>query len=265
MSEGFKVWNLLDQEFLNHNPQVAAAAVAATVFLGASIAYRLKAPTANFSTVDDQALVPSDKLGIRNILELPGEFIQGLSKDIIGHHYKEYLPLLIFIFLWTLTNNLLGVLPGFGSATDNLNVTLSMGVVVFVYYNVMGFKIHGLKYLEHYTGHLHGALLLFLGPLMFVIELISNAVRPVTLGIRLRTNIFADHTVYGIISGLFKSLAQFMGEKFGILGEIAGHALAVVGPIPIVLLGLLVCIIQAFVFTMLTVIYVGMATAHDEH
>jgi F-type H+-transporting ATPase subunit a len=152
--------------------------------------------------------------------------------------------------------------------TDNdgfLNSTLSMGLVVFVYYNIMGFKAHGFKYLEHYTGHLHGVLLLLLGPLMFVIELISNAVRPVTLGIRLRTNIFADHTVYGIISGLFKDLAHFLNDSFGVIGGAIGHLLALVGPIPIVILGLLVCIIQAFVFTMLTIIYMGMATAHEDH
>jgi F-type H+-transporting ATPase subunit a len=265
MAEGFKVWNLLGNEYLNHHPQVAAAAIAGALFLGVSVAYRLKAPNVDLEKAGDEAFVPSEKLGIRNILELPGEFIQGLAKDMIGHDYKTYMPLFIFVFLWTLLNNCLGVLPAFGSATDNLNATLAMGLVVFVYYNVMGFRAHGLKYLEHYTGHLHGILLLFLGPLMFLIEVISNAVRPVTLGIRLRTNIYADHTVYGIISGLFRDLAAFLNESFGIVGGIIGNALAVVGPLPIVVLGLLVCVIQAFVFTMLTMIYVGMATAHEEH
>ena len=196
---------------------------------------------------------------------MTGELCQGFAKDIIGHHYADYLPLLMFIFMWTLVNNLLGSIAGFGSATDNLNTTLAMGLSVFVYYNFMGFKANGFKYLEQFTGHLSGILLLFLGPLMFVIEMISHSVRPLTLGFRLRSNIYADHSVFHIMSGIIGGASHFLSEKFGIVGSLFGHFFAIVGPVPLMILGLLVAVIQAFVFTLLTSIYIGMATAHDDH
>lgn len=252
-------------ELFKQYPHVGNAALTATIMLVGAAAYRLKTRsiTANSS---DEAFVPSEKMGVQNIFELIGGFVQGIAKDIIGHQYKKYLPLLIFYFIWTLLNNLMGVFPGFGSATDNLNTTLAMGGIVFIYYNVQGFLSHGIKYLEHFAGHLHGALLWTLGPVLFVIELISHAVRPVTLGMRLRSNIYADHTVYGIVLDLLQGARVALEAKLGAVGAFLGHLIVGIGPVPIVILGLLVCVIQAFVFTLLTTIYVGMATAHeDEH
>lgn len=266
MSAGFKVWNLLQHDVVNAHPHVASATIAAGVLLVGSIAYRASLSKTKFADAPDEALVPSEKFGIKNIFELPGEFVQGIAKDIIGPHYGDYLPMMMFIFMWTLLNNLLGSVPGFGSTTDNLNSTMSMAIFVFVYYNYVGFKKRGFGYLEDYTGHLKGVLLLTLGVVMFPIELISNLVRPMTLGIRLRSNIFADHTVYGIINDLFSKLSVFLQESLGVVGTIIGHVIASLGPTPIFILGLIVAFIQAFVFTMLTIIYVGMATAqHDDH
>jgi F-type H+-transporting ATPase subunit a len=261
---GFQIWSLLHNDFLNNNPHVAAAGVSAGLMVVGSLAYRALSPKLSAKTVDDKEFIPPSNLGIRNIFELTGEFVQGIARDIIGHHYASYLPLLIFIFMWTLVNNVLGLVPGFGSSTDNLNTTLGMGLVVFVYYNFQGFRSHGVRYLEHFAGHLHGLLLLFLGPVMFVIEIISHAVRPVTLGMRLRSNMYADHTVHGIVMNLFADLGTFLTAKLGFIGSALGFLISGLGPIPIVLLGLLVCILQAFVFTLLTSIYVGMATAHDD-
>jgi F-type H+-transporting ATPase subunit a len=262
---GFQVWSLLHNDFINENPHVAAAAISGGLIVLASLAYRILAPKLNASTKNDADFIPKSNLGIRNFFEMIAEFVQGLARDIIGDHYEHYLPLLVFIFTWTLVNNLLGVIPGFGSSTDNLNTTLAMGLVSFVYYNYHGFKSHGFKYLEHFTGHLHGVLLLFMGPAMFVIELISHSVRPITLGMRLRANMYADHTVHGIVVGLFQQMGDFLTAKLGAFGTTLGYMIAAVGPVPIILLGLLVCVLQAFVFTLLTTIYVGMATAHDDH
>ena len=262
---GFQIWNLLHVEYFDKYPHVAAAGVTATLLLGAGLVYTLKAPALSSASGNDRDFVPSPQFGIKNAFELVAEFVQGLSKDIIGHHYKDYLPLLSFIFIWTLSNNLLGMIPTLGSATDNINTTLSMGLFVFLYYNFQGFRVNGFKYLENYTGHLHGALLLFLGPIMFLIELVSHGARPVTLGIRLRSNIYGDHVVLGIINDLVFRLKEFMGETLGIVGTSLGYVLTVVAPLPIVILGFMVCVIQAFVFMLLTAIYIGMATAHDDH
>lgn len=264
-AHGFQWWKLLHNEYLDHNGQVAAASVAVTILAVSAVAYAVVAPKLTAETKNDEDFIPPATLGLRNIFELIGEFVQGMAHDIIGHHYKSYLPLLIFIFIWTLLNNLLGMVPGFGSATDNLNTTLAMGFFVYFYYNFQGFRSHGFKYMEHFTGHLSGVLLLVLGPVMFVIELVSHTVRPITLGIRLRSNIYGDHTIYGIMANLFKDLGEFLGHKFGPAGTALGAVFAALGPVPIVVLGLLVAVIQAFVFMLLTTIYIGMATAHDEH
>lgn len=265
MSAGFKIWNLVHSEYLHANSHVGAAAMGIGVLAASSIAYAVVSPKFSSKTAQDVDFVPPSNLGIRNIFDLVGGLVQGLAKDIIGQHYEKYLPLLIFIFMWTLLNNLLGVVPGFGSATDNLNTTLAMGMSVFFYYNYQGFKAHGFKYLEHFTGHLHGALLLILGPVMFVIELISHSVRPATLGIRLRSNIYGDHMVFGIFTDLFHKLSDSLALWLGPVGRVLGFICQSLGPVPIVVLGLLVCVIQAFVFTLLTTIYVGIATAHDDH
>lgn len=264
---GFQIWSLLESPFIEEHPYFAAGTISASIVLLGLLIYKIAAPKQTPKTANDNDFVPPANLAPRNLIDMAGSFVLGVARDNIGAHYADYLPLLIFIFLWTLVNNLLGMLPGFGSATDNYNTTLSMGVVTFVYYNIMGFRAHGFKYLEHYTGHLHGSLLLILGPLMFVIELVSNLARPVSLGIRLRSNIFGDHMVYGIVSDLIKGLGDAIGIKLGVVGSAIGWIITAVGPVPIVALGLMVCVIQAFVFTLLTTIYVGMATAHagEEH
>jgi len=269
MSGGFHVWSYLHNEFLDHNPHVGGAAVAGVALLAAGAAYGVMIPKVKAARakggVSDEVFVPSSRLGLSNIFDLSGSLVQSMAKDIIGRHYVDFIPILVFIFMWTLLNNVLGMVPGLVSSTDNLNTTMAMGLSVFLYYNLMGFKHNGLRYLEHFTGHLKGVLLLLLGPIMFVIELVSHSVRPLTLGIRLRSNIYADHTVYEIVANLFSALGAFLSTKLGIIGSIIGGMLSALGPVPIVILGLLVSFIQAFVFMLLTTIYIGMATAHDEH
>lgn len=265
MAGGFKWWDLLQNDYLSHNAHVGAAVAGVGVLAVGGALYAAKAPSVKAAQADDESFVPSARFNIRNVYEMLGEMIQSVSKDIVGPHYYKYYPLLLFIFIWTLFNNWLGVVPGFGSTTDNLNTTLAMGITVFLYYNVMGFKEHGFKYLEQFTGHLHGLLLLFLGPVMFVIETISHMIRPVTLGIRLRTNIYADHQVHGTIVGMLEGVSHSLTESLGFIGSAIGFVIGSLGPIPILCLGLLVGVIQAFVFTLLTMIYVGLATSHEEH
>ena len=140
-----------------------------------------------------------------------------------------------------------------------------MGIFVFIFYNIQGFRFNGLKYFEHFTGHLHGVLLLALGWLMFPLELISHSIRPLTLGIRLRTNIYADHSVHEKITELIYDFGDFLAVKLGFIGNVIGWTLATLAPIPLVLLGIIVCLIQALVFTLLTSVYISIATAHEDH
>lgn len=184
----------------------------------------------------EAAVLPASKFSIRGIFEMITEFITGLVDMVIGEHGRGFIPLFASVFTFVLVNNLVGVLPGMTPATENLNTTLGMGIFIFLYYNFYGLKENGVHYLKHFLGPV-----LWLGPLMLVIELISHLVRPVSLGLRLANVMRGDHTVVGIFLDL----------------------VPIALPIPFYLLGIFVCFVQAFVFTLLSMVYVAMATAHD--
>ena len=184
----------------------------------------------------EKAIIPSDKFSLRGLVELATEFIFGLVDMVIGHHGRKYVPMFAAVFVFVLVNNLVGVIPGMTPATENLNTTLAMGLFMFVTYNILGLKENGVGYLKHFLGPV-----IWLAPLMVVIEIISHLVRPASLGLRLANVIKGDHTVVGIFLDLV---------PIGV-------------PIPFYLMGMFVCFVQAFVFTLLSMVYVSMATAHD--
>jgi F-type H+-transporting ATPase subunit a len=156
---------------------------------------------------------------------------------VIGEGGRKYIPMFSAIFLFVLANNLMGIIPGMTPATENINTTFAMGLFTFLAYNMYGIKENGIGYLQHFLGPI-----IWLAPIMLPIELISHMVRPFSLGLRLANVMMGDHTVVGIFLGLGPG---------------------VVLPIPFYLLGIFVCFVQAFVFTLLSMVYVAMATAHD--
>jgi F-type H+-transporting ATPase subunit a len=186
-----------------------------------------------------KALIPSGKIGVASIFEVACQNILELMEGIIGPTARNYFPLVAGLFLFIFCNNILGILPGFLPPTDNINTTLSLGVVVFVYFNYVGIKTQGLW---HYIKHFGGPIVA-LAPLMFVIEMIGILVRPVSLGLRLFGNMTGDHLVLGIFSDLVPVLV----------------------PILFLGLGIFVSFIQAFVFSLLTTIYIALALPHEEH
>jgi F-type H+-transporting ATPase subunit a len=157
---------------------------------------------------------------------------------VVGPQGRKYVPMFCVFFTYVLINNLVGVIPGMTPATENLNTTLSMGVFVFVAYNLFGIRENGMGYLKHFLGPVW-----WLMPMMLVLELISHLVRPVSLGLRLANVVMGDHTVVSVFVDLVPILV----------------------PIPFYLLGLLVAVVQAIVFTMLSMVYVSLAVAHEEH
>jgi F-type H+-transporting ATPase subunit a len=182
------------------------------------------------------AVVPTDKFSSRGIFEVFTEYIGDLSTQVIGHHGRDFAPYFAAIFTYILFNNLVGLIPGMTPATQNFNTTFAFGVFSFLAYNVIGIKKGGLGYLKHFLGPV-----MWLAPLMLIIEIISHIIRPLTLGLRLANVMTGDHTVLSVFLGLFP-----------------------IGPaIPFYAMGLLVCTIQAFVFTLLSMVYVALATAHD--
>lgn len=181
-------------------------------------------------------LVPSPKVGLVSIVDV---FVEGLYNMVVGtlgHHGKDYFPFIAAVFLYVLFCNLLGLLPMSSAPTSSTNTTMAVGLACFVYYNIMGVKAHGfVGYLKHFLMGLGPA-----GIIVALLELISHAIRPVSLGIRLFVNMFVDHTVAMSFHSLFAWLL----------------------PVPLLLFGIVVCTIQAFVFATLTAVYVQMATEH---
>jgi F-type H+-transporting ATPase subunit a len=189
----------------------------------------------------DSAVMPASKFSLKGLVEIFLEFIIGLTDMVIGDHEgRKFVPMFSAIFLFVWVQNLTALLPGMTPATDNINTTLALGLFSFVAYNYYGFREHGIHYLKQFLGPL-----LLLAPLMVVIELIGHMVRPLTLGLRLYGNIMADHTVLAVFLGMF--------EKLWFI------------PVPAIFygMGIFVASMQAFVFTMLTMIYVSMAISHD--
>ncbi|AZZ35259.1 ATP synthase F0 subunit A [Bdellovibrio sp. qaytius] len=184
----------------------------------------------------EAAVIPTDKFSVRGVFEFLTEYLYNLASQVIGVHGRDFAPYFAAIFTFILINNFLGLIPGMTPATDNFNTTFAFGVFSFLAYNVVGIKNGGLGYLKHFLGPV-----MALAPLMLIIELISHFIRPLTLGLRLANVMTGDHAVLTVFLNLFP-----------------------IGPaIPFYLMGMLVCVIQAFVFTLLSMVYVALATAHD--
>jgi F-type H+-transporting ATPase subunit a len=182
-----------------------------------------------------RSLVPR---GMQNVFELLIGALEGLLVDIIGPEGKKYLPMIGTVGLFILCSNLLGLFPGLMSPTSKLNVTLGCALTVFVYYHYQGIKSNGLlKYLKHFSGPSP-----FLAPLMVPIELISHFSRPLSLSIRLFSNIFAEEVLIVVIASI---IPYFL-------------------PLPFMVLSLFTGALQAFVFVLLACIYISGAVAHEE-
>ena len=187
----------------------------------------------------DAGLVPPPKLGLRNLFEVLADTVLGLMAGVMGEKAaKRYLPLVGTLFMFILFSNLLGLIPGFLPPTDSLKTNLALSVSVFVLSHIFGVREHGPKYFKHFLGPIW-----WLIPLMLPIELISHIARPVSLSMRLLGNIVGDHKLVLVFFGIFPLLL----------------------PVPFMVMGVLVCVVQAVVFSLLTTVYISQAVAHEEH
>jgi len=180
-------------------------------------------------------LIPSK---LQNILELIIQFFEGLLSDLIGKDGKKYLPLVGTVGLFILTCNLMGLVPGFMSPTSKLNVTAGCALTVFVYYHWQGVKSQGLfKYFKHFMGPIP-----LLAPMMVPIEIISHFSRPLSLSMRLFGNIFAEELLILIMASIIPFLL----------------------PLPFMAIAIITAVVQAYVFVLLSCIYIAGAVAHEE-
>ncbi len=150
---------------------------------------------------------------------------------------RKHLPFVVSIFIFILFMNLMGLVPGLMPPTMNINTNIGIAVVVFIYYNFWGFRKHGLGYIKHFLGPFLPTAFLY-----FPIELISHVFRIVSLSMRLAGNMTGDHSVL----------------------EIFTHLTYVVVPVAFLILGTIVSVVQAFVFAILSLIYIALAVS-EEH
>lgn len=233
-SEGLAWGTLLSDKITHENIDIFNGIVVFLVILGFSLLYRL-----SLKAVADE-VIPDGRVSIKNIFQVAVESLLNLVKGVIPHHGEDYFPLIGAIFLYIFISNMLGLFPGFGPPSKNLSANLAVGLSVFIYYNVMGIKRTGLKaYIAHFLGPVW-----WMAPMLLVIELISHAIRPLSLSLRLFGNINGDHLVLEVFSGL----------------------VPVIVPVIFLAFGIFVSFIQAYVFTLLSTIYVSLAvTSHDHH
>lgn len=185
--------------------------------------------------------------------------IQDLLEENTGHEAVRYLPLVGSISVFVLLSNLLGVFPLFSSPTGQLTVPLACAIMTFVYFNWQGVRHHGAGgYLKHFAGPIW-----WLAPLMLPVEIISTCARVLSLTVRLWANIFASDLLYTIFLSLLLPPMIWGWGKNPALGGFLGIFPALI-PLAFIGLHIFVSIIQAYVFTLLPAIYLGMATA-EEH
>jgi F-type H+-transporting ATPase subunit a len=190
-------------------------------------------------------IVPDEGVTFRNVAEVLVDAIASLARDIMGDEWRSYFPLVGTIFVFILVSNLMGMVPGLGGATSDVNTTTAWAIISFAAYNYVGIKKHGFWYINQFMGPSFFSVKLFgreihvrpLSPLFLPLELFLHAARILTLSVRLLANMFADHTVVAVWITLVPIAipAVFMG------------------------LGMLVAVLQAFVFSLLTMIYIGLA------
>jgi F-type H+-transporting ATPase subunit a len=180
------------------------------------------------------ALVPS---GRQSVLEIVFQGLEGLLTDTIGPEGRKYLPVVGTVGLFIFGCNLIGLVPGFMSPTSKLNATLGCALVVFFYYHWQGVRSQGLKYFKHFMGPIPA-----LAPLMIPIEIISHFSRPVSLSMRLFGNIFAEELLIVIMASIIPFLL----------------------PLPFMAVAIFTSLIQAFVFVLLSCIYIAGAVAHEQ-
>jgi F-type H+-transporting ATPase subunit a len=225
---------------LAHHPGVLALAwsLVATVMLAAI----------SITATRRLSLVPGR---MQTAIEMVVGLIRSTVVGIMGPRGVDFVPFIGTLFLYIAFMNLMGLLPGFMAPTSNLNITAALALTVFLVVQFYGFKEQGLGYLKHF---IEGVPVQFpyvmLAPLVFIVHLVGELVRPLTLALRLFGNLMAEETVVVVLIGLVVGLAR--------------HWVLIPIQLPNMALGLLVSLVQAAIFTMLTTVYLAGVVQNPE-
>ena len=230
-SEGFTFYSLIES-YVGIPDHIATFIFINLILCIIGLLYRYRL------SISKNVLNWDKNITIRNMIDLYTQFIISQAISVMGEERaKKYFSFLATTFIVILLSNLVGIVPGFLPPTEHISTTLALGLFSFIYYNTKGVWENGIiNYLKHFAGPLW-----YMSILIFPIELISHIFRPLTLALRLRGNIMGDHMVLSV----FYDLAPW-----GV-------------PIFFLLFGILVCVVQAYVFTILSMVYISLATSHD--
>ncbi len=172
---------------------------------------------------------------MQNFMETVILGIENMIVETMGEHGRPFFPLIATLAIFVLVSNLIGLIPGFFPPTANINTTAACAIIVFVSTHVVGIKHHGMGYVKHFLGPIW-----WLAPMIFFIEIIGHLSRPVSLTLRL----FGNMNGHELVLMVFFALAPFFV------------------PLPMMLMGVLVSFIQAFVFMLLAMIYIQGSLEH---
>lgn len=218
---------------------IQAALLASLLLLAAGLVLRRQIAAA------EGGVLPDEGVTLRNVAEVLVDALASLARDIMGEHWRRYFPLVGTIFVFILVSNMMGLVPGVGGATADVNTTTAWAIISFAVYNYVGIREHGFWYINQFLGPSFFSVTAFghkihvrpLAPLFLPLELFLHLARILTLSVRLLANMFADHTVVAVWITL----------------------VPIAIPAVFMALGLLVAVLQAFVFSLLTMIYIGLA------
>ena len=186
--------------------------------------------------VRKRALVPGRW---QSMAELSYEFIAGLVRDNVGHEGRAYFPFVFSLFMFILFANTIGLIPYSFTVTSHIIVTFALAALVFLGVTVVAIIKHRMKFFSYF---LPAGTPLYMAPLLIPIEILSYLARPVTLSLRLFANMMAGHTMLKVFAGFVVALGYLGFAPMVVL-------------IPLYLLELIVALLQAFVFTILTCLY----------
>ena len=232
-----------------HNTDIQKVSTALAVGIGLILLGSLLTARLRTEQGTQAAIIPTKKINLFGWCDFLMEAFVNYHDSLLGREGRRFVPFCASIFFFIFGLNLLGLIPGMPAATATVWLNVGMALVVFIYFNVQGIKSQGLKhYLMHFMGPLYKGAWIFLGLFMFALEMLSISMRILTLNLRLYWNISADH----IVLTEFTNLLSF-GQDFPTF--IAAF---------FYILGVFVSFMQAFVFTTLTMVYLLLATQHEE-
>lgn len=229
---------LLDTVGLDHSYVYIHTTLACVVLIGFAVLGRMGLERAK-AREGVEKYFPDEKFSPMLMGELLVDGLRGLMRDMLSNDdVRAFFPLISGMFLYIFTCNIMGIFPGLLPPTDYINTNAGMAAVSFLVFNYVGLSRDPVGYIKHLWGPVA-----LLGVLLFPIEVLSLFIRPFSLTVRLTGNMFGDHMVFTIMSGLVPLI------------------------LPVALLGLaiLVSTIQAFIFSLLTTVYIGLSVPHHDH